>query len=76
MELAWPGDLPRPLPQHWRAPQLPQSQPQALGSLACIICAICCRGQPHCLLLPGMPALLPPCHLLCALRGLADTSEN
>lgn len=30
MEVAQPWDLLRPLPQHWRAPQLPQSQTHAL----------------------------------------------
>lgn len=42
MEVAQPWDLLGPLLQHWRAPQLPQSQTHAPASLACTRWAIHC----------------------------------
>lgn len=49
MEVAQPQNLPRPLPKHWRAPQLPQSShmPRLLG--------MCHTAHP----LPW-PASMPP----------------
>lgn len=76
-EVAQPWDLPRLLLRHWRAPQHPRSVPATCpGPSAGTRWAICCKSQPQCHLLPGMPTLLPPCHILCDLQGLADISET